>query len=115
MRFQRSAAEWLPMLSTMKPIRTWASRRVVIQPWIGMTRGFWKTQRYLDGYWSRFPNVWDHGDWAAVDGDGLWYILGRSDDTIKLAGKRLGPAEVESILDSHSIRPRSAPSERRIP
>jgi len=39
-----------------------------------------------------------HGDWAAIDDDGLWYILGRSDDTIKIAGKRLGPAEVESVL-----------------
>ena len=48
-----------------------------------------------------FPDVWVHGDWAAVDNDGLWYILGRSDDTIKVAGKRLGPAEVESILVSH--------------
>jgi acetyl-CoA synthetase len=45
--------------------------------------------------------VWVHGDWAAVDDDGLWYILGRSDDTIKIAGKRLGPAEVESILVAH--------------
>jgi acetyl-CoA synthetase len=42
-----------------------------------------------------------HGDWAAIDDDGLWYILGRSDDTIKVAGKRLGPAEVESILVAH--------------
>ena len=49
-------------------------------------------------YWSRWPGVWVHGDWAAIDGDGMWYILGRSDDTIKVAGKRLGPAEVESIL-----------------
>src|SRR5439155_4175974 len=72
------------------------------QPWIGMTRGFWKDrERYIESYWSRFPDVWTHGDWAAVDDDGLWYILGRSDDTIKLAGKRLGPAEVESILVSH--------------
>ena len=43
-----------------------------------------------------------HGDWAAIDEDGLWYILGRSDDTIKIAGKRLGPAEVESVLVGHS-------------
>ena len=42
-----------------------------------------------------------HGDWAAIDQDGLWYILGRSDDTIKIAGKRLGPAEVESVLIAH--------------
>jgi acetyl-CoA synthetase len=64
-----------------------------------MTRGFWKDpQRYMQTYWSRFPDVWLHGDWAAVDEDGLWYILGRSDDTIKIGGKRVGPAEVESIL-----------------
>lgn len=75
---------------------------VIRQPWIGMTRGFWQDpQRYLDTYWSRFPNVWVHGDWAAVDDDGLWYILGRSDDVIKVAGKRLGPAEVESALARH--------------
>jgi acetyl-CoA synthetase len=67
-----------------------------------MTRGFWKdSKRYLQTYWNRFPDVWVHGDWAAVDEDGLWYILGRSDDTIKVAGQRLGPAEVESILTAH--------------
>jgi acetyl-CoA synthetase len=67
-----------------------------------MTRGFWKDrQRYLDTYWSRWKNIWVHGDFAAIDNDGLWYILGRSDDTIKIAGKRLGPAEVESILVRH--------------
>ncbi|HEY1266812.1 MAG TPA: AMP-binding protein [Candidatus Binatia bacterium] len=75
---------------------------VVRKPWIGMTRGFWKdSKRYLQTYWNRFPDVWVHGDWAAVDEDGLWYILGRSDDTIKVAGQRLGPAEVESILTAH--------------
>jgi acetyl-CoA synthetase len=67
-----------------------------------MTRGFWQDeQRYLDTYWSTFENMWVHGDWAAIDDDGLWYILGRSDDTIKVAGKRLGPAEVESVLVNH--------------
>ena len=76
---------------------------VIKAPWIGMTRGFWKDkQRYLDTYWSRWENVWVHGDFAAIDADGLWYILGRSDDTLKIAGKRLGPAEVESILVSHA-------------
>jgi acetyl-CoA synthetase len=67
-----------------------------------MTRGFWKDPgRYLETYWSRIPNVWVHGDFAAIDEDGQWYILGRSDDTIKVAGKRVGPAEVESVLGSH--------------
>jgi acetyl-CoA synthetase len=67
-----------------------------------MTRGFWKDpERYLETYWSRIPDVWVHGDFAAIDEDGLWYILGRSDDTIKVAGKRIGPAEVESVISSH--------------
>ena len=70
---------------------------VVRQPYLGMTIGFWKDpQRYLETYWLRWPNVWVHGDWAMIDDDGLWYILGRSDDTIKVAGKRVGPAEVEA-------------------
>jgi acetyl-CoA synthetase len=75
---------------------------VIRAPWIGMTRGFWKDpERYVETYWSRWPGVWVHGDFAAVDEDGLWYILGRSDDTIKVAGKRLGPAEVESVVVAH--------------
>jgi len=75
---------------------------VIKAPWIGMTRGFWKDPaRYEESYWSRWQNIWVHGDWAAKDSDGLWYILGRSDDTIKVAGKRLGPAEVESVLVAH--------------
>ncbi len=83
-------------------IRNQVGELVVRQPWIGMTRGFWQDpQRYVDTYWSRFPDTWVHGDWAAIDDDGLWYILGRSDDTIKVAGKRLGPAEIESILVRH--------------
>ncbi|HLE29191.1 MAG TPA: AMP-binding protein, partial [Anaerolineales bacterium] len=83
-------------------VRNQVGELVIRAPWIGMTRGFWKDpQRYEETYWRRFPNVWVHGDFAAVDDDGLWYILGRSDDTIKVAGKRLGPAEVESVLVSH--------------
>ncbi len=75
---------------------------VIKQPWIGMARGFWQEkERYLETYWSRFKNIWVHGDWAMRDKDGHWFILGRSDDTLKVAGKRVGPAEVESILVSH--------------
>jgi acetyl-CoA synthetase len=81
---------------------------VIRAPWIGMTRGFWNdapdahgNTRYHAAYWSRFPGVWHHGDFASVDSDGLWYIHGRSDDTIKVAGKRVGPAEVESALVAH--------------
>lgn len=84
------------------PVRDQVGELVIKTPWIGMTRGFWKDpQRYEDTYWSRWPGVWLHGDFAAIDSDGLWYILGRSDDTIKIAGKRLGPAEIESILVGH--------------
>ncbi len=83
-------------------MRNQVGELVVRAPWIGMTRGFWNDpERYIETYWSRFPGVWVHGDWAAIDEDGLWYILGRSDDTIKIAGKRLGPAEVESVLVEH--------------
>ena len=70
-----------------------------------MTRGLHNDpERYLDTYWSRWPDVWVHGDWASieeVDGQDEWFLHGRSDDTIKVAGKRLGPAEVESALVSH--------------
>lgn len=83
-------------------IRGQVGELVIRKPWIGMTRGFWRDrERYLQTYWSRIPDVWVHGDWAAIDEDGLWYILGRSDDTLKVAGKRIGPAEVESVLVSH--------------
>ncbi|MFW9787297.1 MAG: AMP-binding protein [Candidatus Thorarchaeota archaeon] len=85
-----------------KPIRDKVGELVIKSPWIGMTRGFWKNpERYENTYWSRWENVWVHGDFAAIDSDGLWYILGRSDDIIKVAGKRFGPAEAESVLVSH--------------
>jgi acetyl-CoA synthetase len=72
------------------------------QPLPGMTRGFWKDpERYLETYWSRVPGTWVHGDWAVVDEDGYWFIQGRSDDTLKVAGKRVGPAEVESAAVAH--------------
>lgn len=79
------------------------------QPWPSMTRGLWKDpDRYLETYWSGFEDVWTHGDWAYVDEDGFWYLQGRSDDTIKVAGKRLGPAEVESALVEHPAVAESA-------
>lgn len=85
-----------------QPVRNQVGELVIKAPWIGMTRGFWRDpERYQETYWSRWPDVWVQGDFAAVDSDGQWYILGRSDDTIKVAGKRLGPAEVESVLVAH--------------
>jgi acetyl-CoA synthetase len=84
-------------------VRNQVGELVIKAPWIGMTRGFWKDpRRYEETYWSRWPGVWVHGDFASVDEDGMWYILGRSDDTIKVAGKRVGPAEIESILVDHA-------------
>jgi acetyl-CoA synthetase len=84
------------------PVRGEVGELVIRQPLPGMTRGFWKDpERYLEAYWSRLPGIWVHGDWARVDADGYWYIQGRSDDTLKVAGKRVGPAEVESAAVAH--------------
>jgi acetyl-CoA synthetase len=86
-----------------RSVRGRVGELVIRAPWPGMTQGFWRDRdRYLDTYWSRWPDVWVHGDWVEVDADGLWYVRGRSDDTIKVAGKRLGPAEVESALVGHN-------------
>ena len=75
---------------------------VCTKPWPAMTRGVWKDpDRYLETYWSRWPDVWVHGDWASIDEDGFWFLHGRSDDTMNIAGKRVGPAEIESALIEH--------------
>ena len=84
------------------PIRGRVGELVIRQPLPGMTRGFWNDpERYVETYWSRFPGTWVHGDWALIDEAGYWYIQGRSDDTLKVAGKRVGPAEVESAAVGH--------------
>ncbi|MBM4397592.1 MAG: AMP-binding protein [Deltaproteobacteria bacterium] len=85
-----------------RPVRGQVGELVITRPWPGMTAGFWKDpDRYIEAYWSRWPGVWVHGDWAYVDDDGFWFVTGRSDDTLKIAGKRVGPAEVESALVAH--------------
>jgi acetyl-CoA synthetase len=90
-----------------RSVRGAVGELVIRRPWPGMTRGFWRdsrdeeSSRYLETYWSRFPGVWVHGDWARIDDEGFWYIEGRSDDTLKVAGKRVGPAEVESAAVAH--------------
>jgi acetyl-CoA synthetase len=92
-----------------RSVRGEVGELVIRQPWPGMAHGFWTDpERYLETYWSRWPDLWVHGDWALVDDDGFWFIQGRSDDTIKIAGKRLGPAEVESIVVSHPAVSESA-------
>jgi acetyl-CoA synthetase len=87
-----------------QPVRGEVGELTIRQPWPGMTQGFWRDpDRYLEAYWRRLPGVWVHGDWARIDPDGFWYISGRSDDTIKVAGKRIGPAEVESAAVAHPV------------
>ena len=72
------------------------------RPFPGMTRGFWRDpERYLEAYWTRIPGIWVHGDWASADADGAWFLHGRSDDTMNIAGKRIGPAELESAAVGH--------------
>jgi acetyl-CoA synthetase len=85
-----------------RSVRGSVGELVCKQPWPGMTRGIWRDpERYLDTYWRRFPGVWTHGDWASVDEDGYWFLHGRSDDTLNIAGKRIGPAELESAAVGH--------------
>ena len=85
-----------------EPVRGRVGELVIRAPLPGITRGFWgDRERYEETYWSRWPGLWAHGDWASIDADGFWYIHGRSDDTLKVAGKRVGPAEVESAAVGH--------------
>ena len=93
------------------PVRGEVGELVLTQPWPGMTQSFWggspasdDDARYLAAYWERFPDTWVHGDWCIVEteaGADYWYIRGRSDDTINVAGKRVGPAEFESAIVSN--------------
>jgi acetyl-CoA synthetase len=86
-----------------RPIRGEVGELVIRRPQPGQTRGFWNDpERYVETYWSRLPGIWVHGDWATIDADGYWYIRGRSDDTLKVAGKRVGPAEVEAAATAHA-------------
>lgn len=85
-----------------KPVRGEVGELVCTKPWPSQTRGFLNnTERYLASYWSRWDDTWVHGDWASIDSDGYWYLHGRSDDTLNIAGKRIGPAEFESAAVEH--------------
>jgi acetyl-CoA synthetase len=87
-----------------RPVRGVPGELVVRNVWPGMTRGLWDDvdgARYLETYWRRFEGVWAHGDLAVIDDSGHWFVLGRSDDTLKVAGKRVGPAEVETAMLDH--------------
>lgn len=72
------------------------------KPAPSMTRGIWNDpQRYIETYWSRFPGMWYHGDWASVDEDGYWYLHGRADESMNVAGRKVGPAEIEDAILEH--------------
>ncbi len=82
------------------PVRGSMGYLVVRKPIPSMTRGLWRDpERYLETYWRRFPGIWYHGDWAYIDPEGFWYIFGRADDVIKVAGKRIGSAEIEAVIN----------------
>jgi acetyl-CoA synthetase len=82
-----------------QPLRGSVGELVCRQSWPSMTRGIWNDdERYREAYWSTFPGLWRHGDYALVDDQGSWFILGRSDDVMNVAGKRVAPAEIESVL-----------------
>jgi acetyl-CoA synthetase len=89
-----------------EPVRGEVGELVCRRPWPGMTRGLWNDpdgERFRDAYWRRFPGIWTHGDWASIDADGYWFLHGRSDDTLNIAGKRIGPAELESAAIGSGI------------
>jgi acetyl-CoA synthetase len=67
-----------------------------------MTKSLWSgDERYLDEYWSSWEDLWDHGDWAQKDEDGFWFLHGRADDALNVAGRKVGPAEVEGAAMEH--------------
>jgi acetyl-CoA synthetase len=75
---------------------------VIKKPWPSMTRGILNDgSRFIETYWSKYKDVWYHGDLVFVDCDGLWYMQGRTDDIIKVAGHRIGSAEIEAAITSH--------------
>ncbi len=81
------------------PVREEVGYLVATEPAPSMTRGLWRDpERYLEAYWSTWEDVWNHGDWAIIDEDGQWFLRGRADDTLNVAGKRIGPAEIEGVL-----------------
>lgn len=88
--------------SQAQPVHDQVGELAILGPWPGQTKGFWNApERYLSAYWERFENIWVHGDWAVLDSQGHWSVQGRSDDTLKVAGKRVGPAEYESAAVEH--------------
>lgn len=84
------------------PVRGRTGYLVCTKPSPSMTRGVWgDPKRYLETYWSRFPGMWYHGDWASIDEDGYWFLHGRADESMNVAGRKMGPAEVEEAMMQH--------------
>jgi len=76
---------------------------VIKRPWPGLMRGMYgEPERFKETYFTRFPGVYNTGDGARVDEDGYYWLMGRMDDVINVSGHRLGTAEIESALVSHS-------------
>ena len=89
------------------PVRGRKGYLVCTRPAPSMTRGIWNDpERYIETYWSRFPGMWYHGDWASVDEDGHWFVHGRADESMNVAGRKVGPAEVEEAMMQHPGRGR---------
>ena len=85
-----------------QPVRRRTGYLVCTRPAPSMTRGLWNApERYLETYWSRFPGMWYHGDWASVDEDGHWFLHGRADESMNVAGRKIGPAEIEEAMMQH--------------
>ncbi len=75
---------------------------VIKKPWPSMTRGLLNnSDRFIKTYWSKYENIWYHGDIVRINSDGLWYMRGRADDIIKVSGHRIGAAEIEAAAASH--------------
>ena len=85
------------------PVRGKQGYLVCTKPAPSMTRGLWNdSKRYIEGYWQPWKGWWNHGDWASIDEDGCWFLHGRADESLNVAGRKVGPAEVEETLIEHT-------------
>jgi acetyl-CoA synthetase len=85
-----------------RPLERGGGLLTLTEPWPGMLRTIWRDDaRYRETYWSRFPGRYFAGDGAKLDDEGYWWILGRVDDVLNVAGHRIGTMEIESALVDH--------------
>ena len=84
------------------PARQQRSFLVIKSPWPGMLQTIWKDpERFKQTYFGRWPGIYYSGDYAIQDPDGYFWLLGRADEVLKVAGHRIGTVELESALVSH--------------